>query len=203
MVDVKALWAEILPEVRNGVTGVGVWTALNKSQAITLEESTFVLGIPYESSDLAGHLRLQQTRTLIERMISTKLNSTIHLRVIEGVEQDDWETVKRKDSEARKLQEMALSRHRAEVSARSNWDSVYEQISRKFAAIPNKSLPQNRAKFFNECIELIVESMTSIPVTDELGERNYARCLERISQYSEVPSVLVALRVIERSGTIG
>jgi hypothetical protein len=27
--DIKQLWAEILPEVKDGVTGVGVWTALN------------------------------------------------------------------------------------------------------------------------------------------------------------------------------
>lgn len=200
MSELAKAWSEALPDVRNAVTGVGVWTALNTSVPVALDDDVFVLGVPHESSELAGHLRLSSTRVLIERAMSQKLGRSVALRVIEGVSVSDWETVKRRDTEARRLQEAALERQRAEVSARSNWESVYEQITRRYASTPNKSLPQNRAGFFKDAIEMIVEARKLNPIQDDLAERNYARCLERVAQYSEVPSVLVAVYVSERFG---
>ncbi|MBN8690200.1 MAG: hypothetical protein J0L72_05330 [Armatimonadetes bacterium] len=200
-VDVHALWAEVMPEVRNAVTGVGVWTALNSCRAVTLEDGQFVIGLPGESGDLAGHLRLGQTRTLMERLLANKLGQTVTVRVIDGIEQSDWELVKRRDVEARRLQDQAVARQKAEIQSRSSWDSVYDQISRKFAEIPNKSLPQNKARFFTEALNLVLEGLKTMPIKDELSERNFARCIERVAQYSEIPSTLVAMMINERQGS--
>lgn len=201
MADVTAIWAEILPEVKNGVTGVGVWQALNQAKPVALDEGSFILGVPNEVGDLAGHLRLQQTKSLIERMMTQRMGQNITLRVIDGVTQDDYEIVKRRDAEARRLQEQAIMRQRAELQSRTSWDSVYDQLSRKFASIPNKSLPQNKARFYEEAIALMLESLEKMPIVDDLGERNYARCIERIATYAEMPSTLVAMHVMERRGS--
>lgn len=200
MSDITTIWSEILPDVKNGVTGVGVWQALNQAKAVTLEDGTFVLGMPHDLSDLAGHLRLQQTKALIERMVSQKLGQTIQLRVIDGTAVEDYQNIKRRDAEAQRLQEQALNRQRAEVAARSSWDTIYDQVSRKFAGVQNKSLPQNRAVFLEEAIDLMVDALQKMPLRDDLGERNYARCIERISSYSEVPGVIVALMIKQRAG---
>lgn len=200
MSDITTIWSEILPEVKNGVTGVGVWQALNQARAVTLDESTFVLGMPHDLSDLAGHLRLQQTKALIERMLSQRLEQPIQLRVIDGIAVEDYQNIKRRDAEAQRLQEQALNRQRAEVAARSSWDTIYDQVSRKFAAVQNKSLPQNRAAFLEEALDLMVDALGKMPLRDDLGERNYARCIERISSYSEVPGVIVALMIKQRTG---
>jgi len=40
-----------------------------------------------------------------------------------------------------------------------------------------------------------------MPIVDDLGERNYARCIERIATYAEMPSTLVAMHVMERRGS--
>ncbi|HRF60392.1 MAG TPA: hypothetical protein PLH94_10845 [Fimbriimonadaceae bacterium] len=61
-------------------------------------------------------------------------------------------------------------------------------------------MPQNRAKFFIEAVEYIADARSRITTDDDLSERNYARCLERVSQYTELPSVLVALKVLEAMG---
>jgi len=122
------------------------------------------------------------------------------LRVIEGVTEADWHTVQRRDAERRRLQEQAMDRLRQESEARTSWDTIYEQLSRKYAAIQNKSMPQNRAKFFIEAVEYIADARSRITTDDDLSERNYARCLERVSQYTELPSVLVALKVLEAMG---
>lgn len=199
MADVVQVWAEVLPEIRNGVTGVGIWTALNAARPVVFEDGSFVLGVPHEETELAGHLKLPQTRLLIEKTMADRLGTPVQLRVIGGTTIADWETEKRRDIEKRRLQDQAIERQRAEVQSRSSWETVYDQLSRKYAAVPNKSLPQNRAAFFRDAVDFVAESLQTMPLGDDLAERNYARCLERISQYSEVPSVLVAIAVMERA----
>lgn len=189
------IWQEIMPEIKNAVTGVGIWTALNQSKAVALEDGIFVLGLPHESNELSGHLRMHATKMLIERTVSTKLGSQIELRVIDGVSENDWEIVKRKDNEARRLQQLAIERARAEIESRTSWDSIYDQLSRVYASFPNRSLPQYRARFLREAVKLIRDARDAQPITDDLGERNYARCLDRVSQYTELPPVLIALYV--------
>lgn len=197
--DIKQLWAEILPEVKDGVTGVGVWTALNQAIPVCLDENQFVMGLPSESGDLAGHLRLNQTKTLIEKLSATKLGQPIILRVIDGSSMQDWENVKRRDAEAKRLQEQAMARQRVEIQSRSSWDTVYDQISRKNSTMGLRSLPQNRAKFTVECLDLMVQSLKAMPITDDLAERNYARCIERIAQYAELPSTYIAMMIDARA----
>jgi len=192
------VWKDALPQVRNKVTGVGIWAALNSCVAITIENGVFVLGLSPKDADLMGHLKMPQTKRLMEAEVKRTMGAPTEVRVIEGTSMPDWERAKRKDAEARRLQEIQDSRVRAEIAAKTNWEGVFEQLSRRYAAIPNKSLPQNRAKFFKESIEFVAEALKDQPVRDELNERNFGRCIERIAQYTEVPSTLVAALIFER-----
>jgi len=86
------------------------------------------------------------------------------------------------------------------MAAKSSWETVYEQLSRRYAAVSNKTLPQNRARFYEEAVELIAQARKEQTNFDDMGERNFARCLERVAQYSEVPSTLVAAEILRRVG---
>lgn len=200
MADLADAWADSLPEVRNGVTGVGVWAALNSCKPVVLQGGILVMGLPNEATELSGHLKLANTKALIERAMSSRLGESVTLRVIEGITLQDWENVQRRDIEAQKLQDLALARAKAEHAARSSWETIYEQIGRKYAAISNKSMPQSRAMFYREALDIVVEARKNQAHHDELSERNFARCIERVSQFSEVPSVLVALDVMGKTG---
>ncbi len=145
---------------------------------------------------------MPSTSQLIERTLTSKLGNPTKLRVIDGTTVQDWELVKRRDVERRRLQEAELTKMRAEMASKSSWDAIYEQLSRRFAAVTNKSLPQNRARFFEEAVSIIAEARKDQSAFDELGERNFARCLERVAQYTEVSSVIVAKEVLTRSGEI-
>lgn len=200
--EIVEIWKVALPTVRNGVTGVGVWAALNAAIPLTVENGQFVVGLEYRDQELAGHLRLPQTRTLIEQTVSKLWGSDIALRVIDGPTLAEWETTKRRDEEARRLQDQAMARAKSQVEARSNWETVYEQLGRVFAATANKSMPQNRARFYNEALDIVVAARKSQPFNDELSERNFARCIERVGQYADVPSAIVAMHVLERLGEL-
>jgi vacuolar-type H+-ATPase subunit H len=88
------------------------------------------------------------------------------------------------------------------MKARTSWDQVYEQLSRRWSAVGNKSLPQNRARFFEEAIEIVAEARKEMQSSDDMSERNFARCLERVAQYVEMPSTLVATLVLQRAGEL-
>jgi len=202
MADVAEIWAKVLPIVKQGVTGVGIWTALNTCKPLLYENGMFVLGLPHEDSELAGHLKLASTKRLIEQTLAPHYNGPVTLRVIEGLTEGDWDLEKRRDAEKQRLNEQSLAKARAEMQARSNWDQVYEQLSRRYAAVSNKSLPQNRARFLEEGVELVAEARRGMTNFDELAERNFARCLERLAQYAEMPSALVAREVLQKAGEL-
>lgn len=202
MADVATTWTQALPAIQNAVTGRGVWAALNAARPIAHEENVFVIGLPSEDGELAGHLRLPGNHRLIETIVSQTLKTPTRVRVIDGINLSDWEVAKRRDAERRRLQEQEMAKMRVEMESRTSWDSVYDQLSRRYAAVSNKSLPQNRARFFEEAVELIAEARRGQTNYDEMGERNFARCIERLAQYSEMPSTLVASQVLQRLGEI-
>jgi len=198
--DLQEVWKEVLPEIKKAVSGVGVWTALNTCKPLSIEDGTIVMGLPHQDMELAGHLRIAHTKRLIETFIGDKVGQNLSLRVIEGLSQSDLETMRRRDIESKRLQEQALEKARVEYEARATWESVYEQLSKVYSSIPNKTMPQNRAKFYEEGIRILVEARKRNIDVDDLGERNFARCIERLSQYSDVPSTLVAVRIAEEVG---
>jgi hypothetical protein len=202
MPELVEVWSEALPTIRNGLTGVGVWTALNLAKPVAYEENTLVLGLPHSEMELSGHLKMAMTRRLIEVTVGGLLKSPVNLRVIDGTDYSDWEIEKRRDAEKKRLAEQSMAKLRAELDARSNWEHIYEQLSRKYAAVPNKSLPQNKARFFEEAVAMLAEARQDRKDWDDLGERNFARCIERLSQYSDVPSTIVATIVLQKAGEL-
>jgi len=202
MADLAAIWLEALPRVRTAVTGVGVWSALNACKPLAFEDGVLVMGLPHQDSELAGHLRMPLTKRLIESAFAERLGAPVSLRVIDGDSPADVEALRKRDVEARRLQVQSMEKMRAEMSAHSNWDSIYEQLSRRFAAVTTKSLPQNRARFLEEAIEIVAEARRNQRDYDEHGERSFARCIERVSHYADVPSALVAAEVLKRAGEL-
>ena len=199
MSEIGDLWLEALPEIRDSVTGVGVWSALNACTAVALEDDVLVLGLPHSENELSGHLRQAPTRKAIEDSVSRRVKGRVTLRVIEGDTAEDWEDAKERDAARERLAERAMKRARAELTSRAGWQGLYEDLSRKFAATSNRSLPQNRAKFFLEAVGLLSDALIETPLDDDLAERNFAWCIERVAQYSDVPSVIVAIRVLEQA----
>ncbi len=199
MAAIAEAWKETLPQIMDRVTGVGVWTALKSSVAVAHEDNMLVLGLPSDDSELMGHLRLPQVRSAVETLMSKRLNEPVSLVVINGTAESDWTTEKKRQLERKKLQQHALDRQRAEILAGKSWEQVFDQLTRSYASLPNRSMPQVRARYFLEAVEVVASALQETPITDDLAERNFARCLERIAQYTELPSAYVALKVLDQS----
>ena len=140
MTDINATWKEALPKIQNSVTGRGVWAAINAARPIAFEDGALVLGVPHEDSELSGHLRIPSTKRIMELMLTEVAGSPVAVRIIDGTTQADYDLVKRRDGERRRLEEAELAKMRAELGAKTSWEGVYEQLSRRFAAVTNRSL---------------------------------------------------------------
>jgi hypothetical protein len=202
MADMAEVWKRAVPTIQNQVSGRGVWAAINAAVPVAQEDGLLVLGLPHRDSELAGHLRIPATQRLIELILGRLSGAAVKVQIIEGTTPADYEVVKRRDVERRRLQDAQMVKMRAELESRTNWDTVYEQLSRRYAAVSNKSLPQNRARFFEEAVELIAGARKEVTNFDDAGERSYARCLERLAQYCEVPSTIAAMHVMQRAGEL-
>lgn len=202
MADAATLWSTALPTIKETISGRGVWAALNAARPIAFEEGVLVIGLPHEDTQLTAHLRLSQNHRIIEHLVSKTVQATTKVRIIDGVTEQDWEIAKRRDTERRRLQDQEMAKMRTEMAARTSWDSVNDQLSKRWAAVGNKSLPQNRARFFDEAISIVAEARTEMQASDDMAERNFARCIERVAQYVEMPSTLIAMHVLQRAGEL-
>ena len=202
MPELAESWKAAVPTVLNNVTGRGVWTAVNAAVPIAVEDGWLVLGIPANDTELAGHLRLPNTSRQMEVAFSHAYGSPVRVRVISGTTAADYEVFKRREAERRRMQEAEMAKARKELQSKSSWEGVYEQLSRRYSAITNRSLPQNKARFYTEALELVAEARREHQDSDDAGERNFARCLERVSQYCDVPTTLVAEEVLRRAGEL-
>jgi hypothetical protein len=200
MATAAEIWSQALPRVKKGVTGKGVWSALNSCKAVALEDGVFVIGLAYEQSNLEGHLKAPQTFRLIEKTVTELLGEKVTVRIIQGTDRSDWESAQRREQEAQRIEKEVHQKHQAKLEARSPWDTVYEMLGRNYAALENKSLAQTRAKYLAQSIKGLAEARKANPARDEQTERSYARCIDRVAQYCEVPGAIIALRVMEIIG---
>lgn len=202
MSDLQAAWDSVLPEMRKLVTGRNIWVALNSSKPLTMDEDTLVVGVPITDAKLASYLRQPQTERAIEDQMSEALGKRIRVRIIDGDTLEDWEMIKRSDKEKRKLQDAAHVRAKTEQKARSSWESVFDGLQRVYASYENRSLPQIRAEILVQCVDLVASAIDKGAPTDDQGARNFARCIERVATYTEVPSALIALLILQQKGAL-
>ncbi|HET6645480.1 MAG TPA: hypothetical protein VFG65_08285 [Fimbriimonadales bacterium] len=197
MTDFYDVWNASVENIKKQVTGVGVWTALNVAIPITLEDGVFVLGISEKEPESRGHLQTSNVRRIIEQELSRRIGRPIALEVIDGITINHWEAIKRRKNETDRLTKEAAERAKKSRRQATAWDALYEQLGRDFGKLESKALPQVRAQFLLNAADACAETRAAAAMDDD-DERNFSRCLERISSYTEIPAALVAAFVLKR-----
>lgn len=194
--DLQSIWQSVQEQVKDRVTGRSMWQAIDALIPITIEENLVVLGIAPQYANLIGHVRQSSTKNIMEQLLSAALESKVEVLVIEGVNQHDWELYKRKQVEARRLEEAHLQRRRVERESLESWDAIYEQMGRRFAETPARSLAQNRAKYLQEAVSLVREALQELEIENEQDERQFNRVIERIANNVNAPPAMIAWLIL-------
>jgi len=205
--DARTVWLEAVEKVKDRTIKPTLWRALEQASGVIIEGGQLVIGFSPADMPMASHLRSSDHKNTIESAICEVAGRPMTMRVIEGLTVGDWESTKLREASAQAVRESEAQRRMAEVAAGRTWDGVLEQVSRKYARTPLRQLPQMRARYLAQAVDLIVEAMNTLYPSDgrrdELAERAFARVVERVATLVETPAVEVAERILRRRGEIG
>lgn len=189
-------WSLIREKVKQQVTGRTLYRALDALMPVTIEGETVVLGLPHADYQLAGHLNAPNVRRWIEQYLAEAYGFQPNVVIIEGTTLADWQLHLRKQEELKKLAEQTARKQTQTTRAYTTWETLYEQVGRKFAETPGRSLAINRARYLREVIQMVKEALQKLPLESEQDERQLNRVIERIATNAEVPATLVAWSIL-------
>lgn len=196
--SLASYWATCVDTIKDRVNNRSLWSALEQTVAITLEEGLLVLGLAPENSGSASVIQHSATMHAVNNIVNEVFGQRLQLKIIEGSTLADWELYKEQDAQLQEIRKAALAPKTTTPSASSgSWEAVYEQMARLFAQTPYRALPQGKARYANEALYILMDAMETLYPTppDDSAERSLARVLERIANTSEIPSSVLAFEL--------
>jgi hypothetical protein len=199
----REIWAGTVDRVKQQVNAISLWRALESTVPVAWEDNFFVVGIGTAEGAQAGQMNSAEHRSTIERTLqSLSGNRDLRFRVIGGTAYSDWQYEKARDAAAASQQQQTTQRRVEVAEGAANWDQVFDQMSRLWAASENRSLASGKARYLQEAVTRVVEAMdTLLPDADKSevqNERMLSRIMERIASNSNTDPILVGYLIFER-----
>jgi hypothetical protein len=200
--DVERIWRATLEKIKVRLVLPGVWRAMEAARPLLIDGDTYVIGYPASLSHEGGLLLDSKTNNIIERALEEEAGRTLRLRIIEGETLDDWRSYQRREEEAAALQKAAQERRRREASVEHGWDSITERLTRRYAEMPLRQLPQMQALYLEEAVDVLADAARRLlgDNASEVDHRSFARVLDRVADRAQVPAAIVAYLVRRKSG---
>ena len=108
--------------------------------------------------------------------------------------------MKVKEAHAAALREAAAQKRTDEKGSVKVWETVLEQVGRKYSTMQNRQFAQSRAEYIHQALRMVSDAMDRLipdgEEADDLTQRAISRILEKIAGLVEVPSTLVALELM-------
>ena len=198
-VNMSAIWEKVVNQVKLKVIHPTLWRSLELVVPIIIENDQFVVGLAPGNFHLSGHLTGSEHQNAIESALREFAGKSLSLRIIEGTTIQDWMQVKAKDQSMQAMKEAAYRKREVEIAAAKSWEGLLETVGRRYAALHLRQLPQFRAKYIEEMLATISDTMDVLmpegSPKDELAERSLARVIEKVGTLAEVPPAMIALEL--------
>lgn len=193
--ELKAIWGKIKEEVKRRKVDLALWGGLDACVVVGEEEGRLVLGLDSEDYHRLGHLTTVLSRRVVEEVLREVVQEITSFEVISGTTAEEWEQAKERERVRRRAVQEALERRRAVGDAAERWNVLSEELVRRHAATQQRNLPQVMAAFLLESLKEVhrVEEELGEQAGSELAQRNVARVLHKLSAYTGVDPVSVAL----------
>lgn len=197
--DMKSLWNKAVDQVKLKVIHPTLWRTLEAAIPLIIENNEFIVGFRAADHHMSGNLTTSEHRNAIETALREFSGVGLNLRVIEGDTVQDWMAVKAKDERMQELKEAARLKREKETAVTKSWDGLMEIVGRRYAAIPLRQLPQFKARYLEDVVKVISETMDVLmpggTPMDELAERSLARVIDKVGTVADVSPTLIALEL--------
>jgi hypothetical protein len=190
------LWATCVDQLKDRINNRSFWEAIEQTHAVTIDGDTLVLGFDVEKFGLASVIQQPASMAAVSEIVGQVLGMPLQVRLIEGTTVQEWEGARERETRMAAIRQAAPI-PRAATADGASWESLIEQISRLYSQAPFRALPQGKARYANEALYLLVESMDTLygDGAEEQTERSLARVLDRIANASEIPSSVLAFEL--------
>ncbi len=191
------LWANCVERLKDRINNRSFWEALEQTRPITIENDTLIIGMELTNFNLVSSIQQSAHLNATLNVIKDVFGQPLQMRIIEGATLADWETVKANDSRVAAVKQAASTRQVGEAKQTTGWEGLLESLTRLYNDAPLRSLPQGKARYANEALYLICESMDALYTSnpDEQAERTLARVLDRVASSSEIPAPVLAFEL--------
>lgn len=191
------LWATCVDRLKDRINNRSFWEAVESTWAITIDNGILVIGLPPEYISRASLITQVSTLHTVNTVVQEVFRQPLRVQIIEGLTLQDWEAHKEREARMAAARQAVPAAPRPVTSAGGSWEMVYEQMARLFAQMPYRSLPQGKARYADQALNILVEAMDTLypAEPDEQAERSLARVLERISNVSEIPAAMLAFEL--------
>lgn len=193
----QELWAETVPIIKDRVNHRSLWETMEKTVGLAIDGDTLILGINARFYNQAGHLNVSEHRNAIETTLGRLTGSPMKIRVIEGDTLDDWVTTQKRDARVAVMREATYEKRDKESAEAQSWDTLTDHIGRAYSSTTMRSLPQNKARFFVEMLNLVADAMEKLYPShpDETADRHLARVIEKLAHTADLSPTVVALEL--------
>ncbi len=195
--SLSLLWANCVDLLKDRVNNRSFWEALERSQAITIEGSTLIIGLDSVNFNRASVILQQANMNDVQKAAAELFGQPLQIRVIEGTTIADWTLAKDHDARVQAMKQATVARRAAVEEGENTWESISELVSKLYLQSPNRNMPQGKARYANEALYCLAEAMDTLygDEPDETTEKSLARILDRISHSSEIPAPVLAFEL--------
>ena len=193
--EAHQIWLRAAERVKDKVIAPTLYRALEVGIGLTMEGDYFVLGFSNADLPMAGHIRSSQNLPVIEQSLGEVVGRRVRLRVVEGTNLQAYEDWKRMQAAAEASRTVITDRREMERQVELAWEEVAEKISRSYARLHLRQLPQTKGDYITQAFGIINEAVNQLNYSeesDEINKRSLARVFERLATVVEVPSSLLA-----------
>ena len=193
--EAHQIWLRAAERVKDKVIAPTLYRALEVGVGLAMEGDYFVLGFLNADLPMAGHIRSSQNLPVVEQSLGEVIGKRVRLRIVEGTTPQAYEDWKRMQAAAEASRTVITDRREMERQVEEVWAEVAEKVTRGYARLHLRQLPQTKGLFIAQAFEVLNEAVNRMNYSedsDELQKRALARVFEKLGIVVEVPSSMLA-----------
>lgn len=201
--DIEQVWSRVIELVKERLVVPPLWRAMERAKPIVIDGHVLVVG--FAAVEDAPHAHLLQDvryRNVIEQCLAQVFGQELNLRDITGSSIDDWRQIQEIEREKARLRTTGPRAAVAAPAGGLTWESLAEQLTRRYAEWPLRALPSVQAEFLDHAVGEIAkaypELMRERDPDSEAPLRAYSRVLDRVADRVGVPASMIGFLVVQR-----
>lgn len=195
----QQIWRQVTELIKKRIVQPTLWRAMESAIAVTIEDDEIVLGFQAGTFHMNGQLKTSMNQNAIERAIQEVSGRSLKMHVIDGITMDDWQNAKAREEEQRRLFDKQYNKQREQSALEGKWDHLLEIAQRRFATLPNRQFPQNKAIYLLEMVDIVAPEAQRLleerKDLDDINQRQLARVVDKIAVLADAPPICVALEL--------